>query len=94
MFTSKRLLTLTLVVGAAIIGGAQESDRGDESLTAGSVAEQLGVFTDHVEVTVTNLYVTVTDRDGIPVTDLTADDFVVTEDGREVEITHSWALPT
>jgi VWFA-related protein len=46
------------------------------------------VFTDEVEVNVVNVYVTVVDRQGKPVIGLEADDFVIKEDGQQVEITN------
>ena len=57
--------------------------------TARSVSPTpLADFDDTVEVQVVNVDVVVTDRSGKPVTDLTAADFTVLEDGKPVEITH------
>lgn len=84
---SSRLVTV-LLLGAVLQVAAQGRDTEDAATSVRAVAERLGVFTDHVDVTVTNLFVTVTDRDGEPVTGLAPADFVVVEDGREVEITH------
>ncbi len=49
-------------------------------------AEPEGLFFDRVAVDVVNVEVYVTDKDGEPVAGLGRDDFVVTEDGKPVEI--------
>jgi VWFA-related protein len=50
--------------------------------------EGQAVFRDTVEVEVVNVEVVVTDKEGLPVTGLTADDFRVLEDGEPVVITN------
>lgn len=50
------------------------------------------LFVDAVDVNVVNVEVVVTDADGRPVTDLTAADFRVLEDGEPVEITNFYAV--
>jgi VWFA-related protein len=75
-----------VMLAAVPVAFAQSGDQTE--LSVRDLAAQMGVFTDHVEVTVTNLYVTVTDREGNPVLGLKPEDFVVKEDGKVVEITH------
>lgn len=55
-------------------------------------ASQLGVWREEVEVTVREVEVHVTDRQGNPVTDLGKRDFEVFEDGRRVKITNFAAI--
>lgn len=50
-------------------------------------ARRHGIFLDSIDVRLTNVEVFVT-RDGEPVTDLTAEDFEVFDDGAPMEITH------
>lgn len=50
------------------------------------------VFIDTVDVNVVNVEVYVTDRDGNPVTGLTADDFEVYENGRRMALTNFYAI--
>jgi VWFA-related protein len=50
-------------------------------------------FADSIQVNLVNIDVVVTDRQGNRVRDLTADDFVLLEDGKEVQITHFQAPP-
>jgi VWFA-related protein len=72
-----------MLIGAGVCS-AQEAD--------GGVDERMAVFTDLVEVNVVNLFVNVTDRDGVPVRGLGPDDFEVLEDGKSVEITNFEAV--
>ena len=51
-------------------------------------AVDAGLFSQSVEIRVVNVDVHVTDKKGRPVTGLTRDDFVVTEDGAPVEIAY------
>jgi VWFA-related protein len=76
------LAALTAVLGilAAVPATGQEPD-GDDW-------QPLESFDEEISVDVTNLEVWVTDADGRPVTDLTAADFVLSEDRERVEITH------
>ena len=45
-------------------------------------------FRDEIELTIVNITVNVTDNDGQPVTDLSADEFEVMQDGKERQITN------
>lgn len=54
------------------------------------VGEQL--FIDSVDVNVVNVDVYVTDKEGEPVTGLTADDFEVLENGRPMKVTNFYAI--
>lgn len=67
---------------AAAFGGAQEDPPVDTDTS----------FVGRVQVSVVNVDVYVTDRDGNPVTGLTAEDFEVLEDGKPVEITNFYAV--
>ena len=51
-----------------------------------------GLFFDTVDVRVANIEVIVTDKEGRPVSDLTAGDFEVLEDGEPVELTNFFAV--
>jgi len=64
-------------------------------LCATSVAAQPApeTFGETIDVRVVNVDVWVTDRDGNPVTGLTADDFEVREDGRPVELSNFFDSP-
>lgn len=57
-----------------------------------SAQPELGLFTDTVEVEVVNVEVTVTDAEGRPVKGLERDDFEIYENGRQVEISHFFAV--
>lgn len=48
-------------------------------------------FFEEIEVNVVNVEVFVTDKKGNPVTDLTAEDFEILEDGKPVTITNFYA---
>lgn len=61
--------------------------------TAGTAAGgDDAVFVDHIDVDLVDIDVYVADREGRPVTGLSATDFVVREDGRPVEITNFYAI--
>lgn len=61
--------------------------------TAAPVAAQsAGPFLDSVDVNVVNVEVMVTDRDGLPVTDLPAESFTVWEDGEPRELSNFFAV--
>jgi VWFA-related protein len=62
---------------------AEVDDPQDQLQPVGGLA-----FRDEVELTVVNLVVSVTDRDGDPVTDLTVDDFEVYQDGKLKPVTN------
>jgi VWFA-related protein len=81
------LLALPLLSGA---GFARQDSAPDPPAAAGEPAPE--PFLDTVEVTVVNLDVYVTDREGKPVTGLTAADFEVYENGRPVTLTNFYAI--
>ncbi|HVS01926.1 MAG TPA: VWA domain-containing protein [Thermoanaerobaculia bacterium] len=56
--------------------------------TSAAAAEAPPAFAERIEVQLIDVEVLVTDRDGVPVTDLHREDFRVFEDGAEVPITH------
>lgn len=59
---------------------------------ADAPTERADVFFDSLDLTVVNVDVYVTDRDGRPVAGLTAEDFEVLEDGRPVAVTNFYAV--
>lgn len=59
---------------------------------AAAAQEPASLFIDRVDVDVVNVEVFVTDRQGNPVTGLTADDFEIVEDGQPVEVTNFYAV--
>lgn len=74
-----------LAWAAPAVLSAQSSGQGDDS-PAGDL------FIDTVDVNVVNVDVYVTDKEGAPVTGLTADDFEVRENGRQVKITNFYSV--
>jgi len=58
----------------------------------GAQPQESEIFIDRVDVNVVNVEVFVTDGQGRRVTDLTADDFEVYEDGRQVEISNFYKI--
>lgn len=98
MTSPKRFLTvcglLLLVGGTLAQTGAQMRKPGDP-LTPPSPAEQqkdAEQFVDIVNVSVVNVDVYVTDKQGKPVTNLKKEDFQILENGRPVEITNFYAV--
>ncbi len=73
---------VVLLLGAGL-GPAEEPTAAQRPKAIGGLA-----FVDEVEVTVVNLNVHVTDKDGRPVTDLAREDFRVFQDGDERQITN------
>ncbi len=73
-----------LLSGMLVLASAGAGQDEDES-------RQHGIFLDTVDVSLINLEVTVS-RNGEPVTDLTARDFALTDDGEPIEITHFYAV--
>jgi len=57
-----------------------------------SFPQALAPLTEKIEVSVTNVDVTVTDRRGHPVTGLTRDDFEIFEDGKPQKVTNFYAI--
>jgi VWFA-related protein len=90
---SAAALALLFILAGVTASGQQEGDDW----------QPLESFDEAISVEVTNIEVWVTDRQGNPVTDLDADDFVLTEDREPVEITNfasytaeesgSWTAP-
>jgi VWFA-related protein len=54
--------------------------------------EATEAFSEQIAVNVVNVEVYVQDKDGTPITDLTRDDFAVTEDGRPVELVNFYRV--
>ena len=81
--------TRRMVVGAALLGAVTVSlsaavdDPQDQLQPVGGLA-----FRDEIELTVMNLVVSVTDKNGDPVTNLTMDDFEVYQDGQLKPVTN------
>ena len=69
-------VVLVTVLAAATIASSQDDEAVAPEQSVRRVADQLGVFMDHLDVTVTNLYVTVTDKEGRPVIGLRPGEFV------------------
>ncbi len=82
MFRSLPLRTALILTLLALPSAAQEEDAG----------EGQEVFFERVAVDIVNVEVYVTDKEGNPVTGLTRDDFVVTEDGRPVEVVNFYRV--
>ena len=80
--------TVAIWVSAVLVGAGLCAAQNHDGVTT----EQLPVFTDLVEVNLINVFVTVTDHDGAPVTGLEVGDFEVFEDGKPVEITNFGAF--
>jgi VWFA-related protein len=65
------------------VGGTAAAQETEEPETVGGLA-----FVDEVQVTVVNIDVFVRDRDGNPVTDLSEEDFRLSQDGTPRELSH------
>ena len=82
----KTWLTLVMVFCIGIVSGSAQTDEAAEPVSGNPVG---GVpYEGEVDVTVVNVNVYVTDKKGIAVTDLTADDFVLTQDGTKKPISN------
>ena len=97
MTSPKRFLTvcaLLLAVGVSTgRTGAQMRKPGDPLTPSPSEQQQdADQFVDIVNVSVVNVDVYVTDKQGRPVTNLSKDDFQILENGRPVEITNFYAV--
>jgi VWFA-related protein len=77
---ARLLSALALLAAVAPVAAAQAPDPATQ------------VFVDTVEVHVVQLEVSVVDEDGNPIRGLTREDFVLTEDGEEVELTNFYAV--
>ena len=84
MTLTRMSMVLVLLLAAAL--AAAQTDQPVEPVVEGAVG---GVpFTGEVDVTVVNVNAYVTDKKGVAVTDLTADDFILTQDGEVKTITN------
>lgn len=82
----KTWLTLVMVFCIGAVSGSAQTDEAVEPVSGNPVG---GVpYEGEVDVTVVNVNVYVTNKKGIAVTDLTADDFVLTQDGVQKPITN------
>ncbi len=70
----------TLILAVSVAVSAQDSP------------DRTAVFYEPIRVQLVDVDVVVTDRSGTPITDLTADDFEVFEDGTRMEITNFYAI--
>lgn len=93
------LCSLGIVV--ACFGYAQEQERENTGQTApqqvqfedeGTPSELMPTFRGELDVNLINLFVTVVDSKGVPVSGLGREDFEVIEDGKPVEITNFEAI--
>ncbi len=81
--TTARMQLLLLVIGAFLtVPNALQAQEADPGSTT---------FTEAVQVRVVNVEVTVTDRSGVPIAGLSADDFELRVDGDPVAITNFYA---
>lgn len=75
-----------MIMFVGVLAGSAQDQEPPEPLPDDAVG---GLpFAAEVDVTVVNVNVYVTDKDGFAVTDLTADDFVITQDGAPRQITN------
>lgn len=91
------LLAPAFPAGAQETGAAAPEAASDPDAAADAAGEGGGegggeIFFESLSVDVINVDVFVTDKQGDPVTGLTRDDFVLLEDGREVDITNFYAV--
>lgn len=82
------LWLLLVILPLAAVG--QTGDPATDGADAAGPADE--GFSEVVQVNVVNVEVYVTDKDGHPVTGLTADDFEIYEDGKPQEITNFFAV--
>jgi VWFA-related protein len=101
MKSSQRILVacwLLLALGLTGLAGAQGKAAApaaaakSKAPAAGDPPADSGAFVDIVNVSVVNVDVFVTDKQGNPVTGLTQDDFQLFEDGKPVAITNFYAV--
>lgn len=86
LLTHRVLRSILLLLAALCLAGpglAQEAPEAEQ---------EAELFIDTVHVNVVNVEVYVTDREGNPVTGLTADDFEVYENGRRMALTNFFAI--
>ncbi|MCG6949302.1 MAG: VWA domain-containing protein [Acidobacteria bacterium] len=86
--TDKRGFFTTRKVGLFLLAAVQSARLAVGTTPQSPTPVATPTFGEQVEVTVVNVDVYVRDRQGRPVEGLTADDFRVTQDGREVEVTN------
>ncbi len=77
------LILLVLSLGMAVALGAQDKDQDQRPDS---------LFIDRVDINLINVETFVTDKDGLPVRDLTVDDFEVFEDGVPVELSNFYSV--
>jgi VWFA-related protein len=82
----RSFLGLAACLLSLVTSAVPATDRGSEPDTLEPVGGL--TFKDEYELTLVNVLVYVTDHDNRPVTNLTADDFRITQDGQEREITN------
>ncbi len=83
-----RLLPWVVMVAVLVLAHPGSAQQADTASAQETPATQGITFTDTVEVNVISLYVTVVDRKGSPVMDLSAADFEVEDGGQTMEITN------
>jgi VWFA-related protein len=83
------MAAMVLLMVAGIAGQEQPQPQADAT-----PSPDAPIFRDEVDVNVVNVFVSVVDRDGSPVSGLAAADFTVAEDGAPVEITNFSELKT
>ena len=84
------LSTLLLALALAPLPGAAQEAAAEPEAAATEPAQDL--FLDTVDVNVVNVDVYVTDREGKPITGLTAGDFELFENGRPMALTNFYAI--
>lgn len=92
MIRLPRITAFACSLSFALAGGAAAQQAAEPPAAPAPAADDQNVFFDRVDVDIVNVDVYVTDRRGEPVTDLTAGDFEVFEDGRPMEITNFYAV--
>jgi VWFA-related protein len=86
------LLTFLALVLSGWAGLALAAQDPPEEITPEEEQEEFDVFVDQVNVNVVNVDVYVTDKKGNRITDLTPDDFELTENGRPVAISNFYKV--
>ncbi len=79
---------IALLVALATCGGAPATSRGQSAPAAPAPVKESKVPVIGVGITVVHVDAVVLDKHGHQVTDLNADDFLVSEDGRSQSVTH------
>ncbi len=93
MVTPTRRPSLAVLCAAALLAASTLAARQDEQPPAETAAADTETpFIERLAVNIVNVEVFVTDRDGNPVTGLTAEDFEVFEDDRPVEVVNFYRV--